>query len=239
MLTLCQFPSAPMIPNFGPFCMKIECVLRMLDLNYQVELIQDFENAPRHQVPYIIDETETIGDSRVIAAHLQRKQGVDLDRHLSVEQWAAASALRSMLEQDLYFAMVYSRWADEDGWAKARPLFFGAVPESQRNAVAEAIRSETLARLYQQGIGRHDREQVYRFAGESLDAAAAMLGGSSFVFGETPGLTDAVLYAFVANLSIPLFDGPLRHRTLSHRNLIAHADRMRDRYFSSMPALAA
>ncbi|MEZ5668470.1 MAG: glutathione S-transferase family protein [Alphaproteobacteria bacterium] len=239
MLILCQFPNPPMIPNLGPFCMKTECVLRMLDLDYRVELVTDFDSAPRHQVPYLIDDGRKIGDSRVIVDHLQRRAGIDLEAHLDAAARAAAQACRSMLEQDLYFAMVYSRWVDEAGWASAQPLFFGSLPEAVRAAVADGLRADVIARLYQQGIGRHEKAQVYAFGMECIDAAAGMLGDTPFLFGERPGLTDAALYAFVANLAVPLFDSPLRQRVLGHRNLVAHAERMRARYFPDLSAMAA
>ena len=239
MLTLCQFPGTPAIPNYSPFCMKVECVMRMLDLDYRVQLLDDFESAPRRQVPYIIDDGEIIGDSRVIVEHVQRKYGFDLDRNLTQAERAAAHAVQGMMEQHLYFALVYSRWVDEAGWLKAMPLFFGGVPEAMRIQVADGVRADIVEKLRHQGLGRHAPEQVYRFAAADIDAAAAMLGTTPFVFGEIPGLTDAVFYAFVAQLTAPPFDGPLREHTCTHRNLIDHAERMRERFFPMVPALAA
>ncbi|MGF1625064.1 MAG: glutathione S-transferase family protein [Alphaproteobacteria bacterium] len=239
MLTLCQFPGTPAVVNYSPFCMKVECVLRMLDLDYRVQSLEDFETAPRRQVPYIVDEGEIVGDSRLIVDHVQRKYGFDLDRALSPVARATAHALQSMIEQHLYFALAYSRWTDDAGWKKAMPLFFAGVPEVQRSEVAACVRAETVGRLWQQGLGRHASEQVYRFAAADIDAAAALLGTTPFLFGEIPGLTDAVLYAFVAGMTAPPFDGPLRTHTCAHRNLIDHAERMRARFFPMVPALAA
>lgn len=239
MLTLCQTPSGPALPNYSPFCMKVECVLRMLDLDYRVQQVDSPEAGPRRQIPFLVDDGEVIGDSRLIVEHLQRKHGLDLDRHLTPTQRAVGHTVRTAIEQHLYFALVHARWADEAGWLKAKPLFFAAVPESMRAEVAEDVRARTLDKLWQQGLGRHTPEQICAFAAADLDAAMAILGDTLFMFGDTPGLTDAVLYAFVAGLTAPPFDGPLRDAVLARPTLVAHAERMRARFFPMVPALAA
>jgi glutathione S-transferase len=235
MLTLCQLPSGPAIPNYSPFCMKVECVLRMLDLDYQIQHVDSPQAGPRGQVPFIIDDGETIGDSRVIVEHLQRKHGLDLDRHLDPLQRATGHAMQVMIEQHLYFALVHGRWADDATWPQVRALFFAGVPEE----IAEGARQWTVEKVQRQGLGRHTAQQIAAFAAADIAAAATLLADTPFVFGEIPGLTDAVLYAFVANLTAASLEIPLRTQVLAHDNLVAHAERMRSRYFPMVPAMAA
>lgn len=239
MLTLFQFPAPPTIVNMSPFCMKTEAAIRMMGLPYEIEHIRDFEDAPRRQVPYIVDDGEKVGDSRLIIAHLQDKHGIDLDSGLSAAERATGHAVQTMLEEHVAFAGVYVRWADDDNWAKAKALFFGAIPEPARNQVAEDARAQQLAKLHHQALGRHARDGVYRLAGANVDAAAALLGEKPYMFGDRPTLTDAVVFAFVANLVVPPFESPLRDRTLRHHNLVDHVTRMHERFFPERQAIAA
>jgi len=239
MLTLFQFPAPPTIVNMSPFCMKTETAIRMMGLPYEVEHIRDFEDAPRRQVPYIVDDGEKVGDSRLIVAHLQDRHGIDLDSGLSAAERATGHAVQTMLEDHVAFANVFVRWAEDANWARARPLFFGAIPEPAQTQVAEDARAQQLAKLHHQALGRHARDDVYHLAGASIDAVAALLDSKPYIFGERPTLTDAVVFAFVANLVVPPFESPLRDRTLRHHNLMDHKTRMDQRFFPERQVMAA
>ena len=64
------------------------------------------------QLPYIVDDGETIGDSDTIIAHLVSKHRLAIDddltgRHSDVDH------LVTRMPDDLYWVMSYSRWRDE------------------------------------------------------------------------------------------------------------------------------
>ena len=46
----------------------------------------DASKAPRGQLPYIVDDGETIGDSDAIIAHLTRKYRLTIDDELTAAQ---------------------------------------------------------------------------------------------------------------------------------------------------------
>ena len=43
-----------------------------------------------------------------------------------------ATAFQRLFEEDLYWAVVHTRWADEAGWQKTRVAFFGGLPAPVR-----------------------------------------------------------------------------------------------------------
>ena len=71
--------------------------------------------APRGQLPYIVDDGETIGDSETIIAHVVGKYRLTIDAALTPAQRDTALLITRMLD-DLYWVMSYSRWKDERYW---------------------------------------------------------------------------------------------------------------------------
>lgn len=62
---------------------------------------------------------EHIGDSQVIMDTLCADYGIDMDGSLSMEQAAVSRAMRRMVEEGLYWSIVYNRWVDPRNGAGA------------------------------------------------------------------------------------------------------------------------
>ncbi len=114
--------------NVSPFGLKLEAWLRLADIPYTVEPSTDLRRAPKGKLPYVRDEGRLIGDTTLIVEHLKASRGIDPDAGLSARDRAEALALQRLLEEHFYFALVYSRWIDEAGWATLAPAFFGRFP---------------------------------------------------------------------------------------------------------------
>ena len=76
------------------------------------EHIFDASTAPRGQLPYIVDDGETIGDSEAIIDHLIRNNRLTIDAALTPKQRDTDLLVTRMLD-DLYWVMSYSRWKDD------------------------------------------------------------------------------------------------------------------------------
>jgi len=231
MIKLYQFRRAFGLPNPSPFCMKVETYLRMTGLPFEAVNGVNPRKAPKGKAPYIKDGGRTICDSGFIIDYLKATYGDPLDSWLSAEQRAIAHALRKMMEEDLYWALLYSRWFEPEGWALTRAAFFGGMTAPLKWVVPALARRGLTQELWGHGMGRHSREEIYQLAQRDIDALGDFLGGKAYFMGEQPSSLDAVAYAFLANLLWVPLDSPLKQQALRHPHLEAYCRRMKERYY--------
>jgi glutathione S-transferase len=234
MITLHQFEPALGLPNASPFCMKLETYLRMAGLPYQAPCasMRTLTGAPKGKLPYIEDRGQRIADSSFVIDYLKATYGDPLDAWLSAEQRATALAFQRLLEEHLYWAVVYTRWIDAAGWELTRPAFFGKMPPPLRWFVPPIARRGMRNELKGHGMGRHTATEIHHLAQKDITAIADLLADKPYVMGEAPCSLDACLYAFMANLVWVPLDSPLKLHALRYPNLSAYCERMRTQYFS-------
>ena len=234
MIKLYQFAPAFGLPNASPFCMKVETYLRMAGLPH--ELVNDglrVMKAPKGKLPFIDDDGVVVADSTFIIEHLQRRYGAPLDEALGAADRAIATAFQRLFEEDLYWAVVHTRWVQEDGWAKTREAFFGTLKAPLRWLLPALARRGMRAEMRGHGMGRHAPERIHAIGCRDVDAVAAFLADKPFMLGDAPRSLDATAYAFLANLLWAPVDSPIRQRALVHPNLEAYCRRMKARYYAS------
>lgn len=231
MLKLYQFHPCWELPNASPFCMKLETYLKMAKIPYDTIDVMNPSKAPKGKLPFIEDDGRTIADSGLIIDYLKDKYDNSLDDHLSVEQAAQAVAFTRLIEEHLYWVIVYSRWIDESGWAKTADTYFASIPRPMRNIVANSVRKNTKKQLYDQGLGRHSNEQIYGLGKDDLAAICDFLDTKEFFFGDKPSSIDATLYAFLANIIYVPIESPLKEYAMSLDNLVKYCHRMEGRFY--------
>ena len=231
-ITLYQFPAAFGLPNASPFCMKVETYLRMAGIAYAARYGMYQLRAPKKKLPYITDGERIVADSHLIIDYLKSAYGDSLDVALTPAQRARGTAILRLLEDSLYWVLLYARWIDERGWRLTRPAFFGALPAPLRLFIPHLARRSLAQQLHAQGIGRHQPEVIYDMGTADIAALSLLLGDNAYVLGAEPSSVDAAAYAFLANiLDVPL-DMPLLHAARAHANLAAYCARMRARYYA-------
>ena len=227
MIKLYSYPRLFAVADNNPFGLKVYAFLRLAGLAFEHEHIFDASKAPRGQLPYIVDDGETIGDSEAIVAHLIRKYRLALDADLTQAERDTGHLVRRMLD-GLYWTMSYSRWKDEEYW----PLFRDAILREHPQVTAEAMegaRKYNAERYYYQGIGRYEPAQVYEKGLADLRVIANLVADRDFLFGATPSSTDAALYGFLANIYFYDIDTPLKRFMAGHERLARYTERMHER----------
>jgi hypothetical protein len=73
VLTLYSYPELFGVADNNGYGLKVFAFLRLAGVAFRHEHIFDASSAPRGQLPYIVDDGETIGDSDTIIAHLIAK----------------------------------------------------------------------------------------------------------------------------------------------------------------------
>lgn len=222
------------LPDTSPFVLKTEVQLQMAGLAYErASAIPP--QAPKGKLPYIDDHGVVVTDSTFIRAHIERTRGVDLDAGLDASQRAQAWAIERMLEDHLYFAMVWFRWLEPANFAKGPAHFADAAPEDQREQRRRDLQARKQAELHAQGLGRHAPSEIAGLGVRSIDALAVLLGDKPWLMGEAPSGVDATAFGMLACVLTPFFDTPLRRATEAHANLAAYVARMMQRYYPGHP----
>src|SRR3990172_181027 len=196
MITLYQFPPACGLPNISPFCMKVEVYLRMARLPYQTAIVS-MRKAPKGKAPHIEDNGRILAESGFIIDYLKATYGDSLDAWLSAEQRATAHALRRMMEENMYWAVLYSRWFEDRNWEKVRKVFFGGLPVPLRSFIPFLVRANMKKALWGHGIGRHRREEIYALGRSDITALAEFLGTKAYFLVDRPRSLHATAYAFL------------------------------------------
>lgn len=231
MIRLHQFAPAFGLPNASPFCMKVETYLRMAGLPFELANDGDVFKAPKRKLPYIDDGGTLVADSSFIVEHLKARHGDPLDATLSASQRALHTAFQRLFEENLYWAMVHSRWVEDAGWQKTREAFFGTMPLPLCWIVPSLARRGLRAELHGQGMGRHSAAEIHAIGCHDVTAVADFLADKAFMLGEQPSSLDATAHAFLANLLWAPVDSPIQRHARSRLTLEAYCQRMKARFF--------
>ncbi len=209
-LTLVQYGTTPELPNYSPFCVKAEVLLKMAGLPYEIEELNDPTKTPKGKLPMLRDGEELIPDSEFILYYLQDEKGIDFDTHLSDKEKAQAHAFAKMIDERTYWALVHDRWIDPEHWPKIREFWFGDMPFFLKPIITPMIQKSVKKNLHGHGIGRHSFEEIAKLASKDIKAIADQLADQNFMFGDKPCTADASTYGFL----VSLLHAPLPSKTI-------------------------
>lgn len=230
MLTLHTFGPAFSLPDPSPFVTKAEVLLKMSGLSYQVKRSHPLRG-PKGKLPYLEDGSVRLGDSTLIRLHLESRYGTQFDGNYDQRKLAQAWAVEKMLEEHLYFALLWTRWMDDGNFWKGPAQFFQEIPWPLRGLVTRMIRSQVKKTLLAQGMGRHRPQEIEELARRDLQALSDLLGEQAFLLGDQPCGADATVYAFVAGCLCPHFETPLRSSAEKLKNLVAYERRLKAQFY--------
>jgi glutathione S-transferase len=220
MITLYSYPGLFGVADNNGYGLKVFAFMRLAGVSFHHEHIFDASSAPRGQLPYIIDDGETIGDSEAIIAHLVGKYGLTIDDALATRQRDQNLLITRMLD-DLYWVMSYSRWKDERYWPAFRDALMREHPSLTEEGLLKA-REFNFQRYHFQGIGRYVPDAAYARGLADLEVLANSIPASGYVHGSRPTSIDASIYGFIANIYFYEIDTPLKQFVASRQNVVRH-----------------
>jgi glutathione S-transferase len=235
MITLYTFGPFFGCPDASPFVMKGEMLLKLSRLPYQCNT-RGFTRAPKGKLPYIDDGGTIVADSTLIRLHLERQYAIDFDRGLSARDRGIAWSVEKMLEDHLYWLMVYWRWMIDANFNAGPKGFFRRAPAFIRPLIEMMVRRRVRANLHGHGIGRHLDAEKAALASRCIDALAQVMGSNRYLMGDEPCGADATMFAFIAAACAKVFESPLRDKIMVTPELVAYHDRMMGEFF---PAFAS
>ena len=222
MLTLYSYPELFGVADNNGYGLKVFAFLKLTGVPFVHQHLFDASTAPRAQLPYIVDDGETIGDSETILAFLIQKYQLGIDATLTPAQRTTNHLVTRMLD-DLYWVMSYSRWKDD----RYYPLFrdgFMAQHKQIDAAGLDKARDYNAQRYYYQGIGRYTPDQAYARGLADLQVLADLIPAEGYVHGAEPTSIDAGIYGFIANIHFLPIPTPLKAFVSDHRNLVRHCE---------------
>lgn len=222
MLTLYSYPELSGVADNNGYGLKVFAFLKLTGVPFTHEHIFDASTAPRGQLPYIVDDGETIGDSQTIIAHLTSKYRLTIDAKLTKAQRGTGHLVTRMLD-DLYWVMSYSRWKDDRYFPAFRDAFIAQHPRLDEAGLQKA-RDFNAQRYYYQGIGRYEPDAAYARGIADLNVLADIVPEDGYVHGTVPTSIDAGIYGFIANIYFLDIETPLKTFVRSHRNLVKHCE---------------
>jgi len=230
-LKVYHLPGLWGLKSVSPFCLKVDAFLRMTGTPHASVTAATPFGGPKRKAPWIEHDGRTLGDSKFIIAYLIDRFGVDPDVGLSADQRGRAVAIQRLVEENLYWAMVFDRWVRNENWPVLKQSVLGQIPSVVRTVIAPIARRGVKRQLQGHGIGLHSAEEIEAIARRDLEALAGMLGDRDWFFGDSPTLVDATVFSLLANIRYVAFASPMKAMIEGHGNLAHHTDRFRDRFY--------
>lgn len=227
-----HLPGAWGLPSVSPFCLKLDAFLRITGIPHKAVTAATPFGGPKGKAPWIEHEGKKIGDSGFIIEYLRTRFGVDPEKGLSAAERGVGLALRRLIEENLYWTMVYDRWMVDDNWKNFRSVVFGGIPAPVRYVIPVVARRGVRQQLRGHGLGVHSAAEIHEIGRRDIGALADVLGEKLYFLGNEPSEIDAIAYGQLANIMLVPIASPVKDEALSWKNLVAFVDRVRARYYA-------
>lgn len=185
----------------SPFCIKLQLYLKATRLDYKNHFSLEFNKSPTGKMPYIEMMGKKYADSNLIIKELEKQNQICIDEHLTVEQKAISVAFIRLCEDSLYWATIYSRWADKnnDTWKKE---FIEAtkLPKVMANIIYPGAKRNMLRQLKANSITNLTNSEIYSKAEKDLQAITDFLANKRYFFNDKISLVDIVVFSFIQNM---------------------------------------
>lgn len=220
------------LPTSGPFGLKLEACLRMLDVPYERHFQNNTRKGPKRKSPWIEDGELILGDTELILSHVERTMGRALDGDLSDIERARSLAIRRMVEEHYHQVFEYELCVLDDGFAQLRDLMKPSIPAVMRPLVFGMVRRGMKRHLFERGIARHRPDEIEAQGRADIDALAAWLGNREWLVTSRPTQADASAFGLLAVTMRSNLPTPVCRYARTKANLVAFVERGLASWFS-------
>ncbi len=198
---LIEFAQAehPVLTSYSPFCEKVHRALRIAGISYTSRFIQNPNELKkinaRLQAPVLEVGGQFIADSTEIMRWIETQRPGSLlpeDPRMAAGAWL----WEEMGDTTLNGFLLAARWADEDNWARSKPVLFRGLPAPLSLFVPGLVRKGVLKGLWAKDFGRGGWPECWERFGRFLDQMEANTPVDGFWVGTPkPSVADVALFA--------------------------------------------
>jgi hypothetical protein len=201
MIKLYQYPGIWEMPSLSPFCSKVFYFLIWAKIPFEVVHVSNPRKGPNGKFPVIEDNGLIVADSEFIIEYCRQKYEVDIEDRMD------DIPIRRLLEEHLYFIILYSRWIDPETRMEIEKAFKPFFPRGMGKILLSIIRMQLHKQGYSQGISRHNRPQIYKKGIDDLRAVEQFIIHNQL---EKCRVIDMSVYAFLQVVQQTPLDIPIR-----------------------------
>jgi glutathione S-transferase len=224
------------LPTAGPFGLKLEACLRMLDIPYERVYEDDNRKGPKRKSPWIEDGSVRMGDTELILKYVEERYGRALDRSLTPAQRAESHLIRRAIEEHYHQVFEYELFVRDEGFAVLRKVMAKSIPRLLLPLVSHLVRSAFRKHLFERGIARHAPADVEAMGRADIDALAVLLDRREWLVGDEPCKADASAFGHLAISILSDLPTPVCRYARTLPPLVRYVERARDRFFPELSA---
>ncbi|CAJ0960521.1 unnamed protein product, partial [Mesorhabditis belari] len=204
---LVQFPRSPTIPNFSPFCIKIESFMRVNKIKY--EIISTMSSRSKHNLlPFIELNGHQIADSQLILIKL--KEYFKVQDYKNARDAATGRMIERAVEAHTFHAINYFKVYENPAAFVSllsslieNPIF-NLVKPFLVPIVAKVFKGKVKQRI-SIGLGLFSREEMKDLLHRDLQSFEDLLGENKTFFGDKFTEADLTVFShFAVTTYIPL-----------------------------------
>jgi len=222
-------------PHASPFCLKLETFLRLHKIKYQT--IKGINAGPTGKWPWIVYNDEVVTDSTFAITFLENKFGINWNTE-EVDK-ALGHVIHRMIEEHLYWVLVYERWVDPTIWSSVvRCEYFKTIPFLIRYPLSEwLLRPKIISSLHGTGTTRLPKEEMYKKGFDDIDSLSIILGSKPYFFGNSISRADLTIYSMLDCILAKKVNGRLGTYTRTKENLVSFVHRVHALAWTDFPAV--
>jgi len=238
-LTVYQLPGGWGLESISPFCLKLDAILRLNGIPFTPVVVATPFAGPKKKAPWIELDGKAIGDSSLIIEALRSANEFESEAGLDAKQHALTVLVERLIDENLYWALVYDRWCRPENWPILKQSVLGGMPVVIREIIAPLARRSVKAQLKGHGMGLHKEDEIVAIARRDIQALSALLDQNMFFHGDNPSLIDATVFSLLANIYFVAFSSPMKSIIREHPNLVAFMERFQQAVYpkASLDAL--
>ncbi len=236
MIEIYGFTPSWGLPDISPFVTKVVNYATMagIPFEYKIQPLDTLASAsPTAKLPYVVDDGVQINDSTTIIEHLKDKYGDKLDSTLSQSDRAVGLAFQRLVEENVYWSgIIWVRWRNMEVFSLYLPSFVppGQEPAPEFLEAMAAYREKIWNAAAGHGMGLRPDAEVLDSLKADIDALSDFLDTKDFFLGSEPSSYDATIYSTIRHITDVPWHWEGRDYLLSKKNLVAYADRVRERF---------
>ncbi|KAH6562927.1 hypothetical protein BASA50_007452 [Batrachochytrium salamandrivorans] len=224
------------LPSFDPFCLSIAAYLNLAGADWSFHECRTPSISPSGELPVLRAGVEpVVGTSNII--HTLQSKGLDMDSELSPLERAESKAFISLIEDNLYDALLYTWWMENENYTKSiHPTLTGSLTFFGRYNLPPKLKERAKIRLQSYRMLDYKGEkvpEVYIAAREAYRALADKLGDKNYFYGDSPSTLDAIAFGHLSLHAYPSLAVPKLFSLLAFEfpTLIAYCARLKEKIF--------